>query len=170
MKLRDQILKEHTKENCLCIVEWVGDDLKKFDELFHLFLHDEYRVVQRAAWPLSICVTQHPHFINGKFGKILNHLKKPGIHDSVKRNTVRFLEHIPLPEKYEGAIMDICFSYVASPREPVAVKAFSLGVLEKLAIKYPEILPELKLIIEDQLPHQSAAFKGRAKKLLQKIK
>ena len=54
--------------------------------------------------------------------------------------------------------MDICFRYVASPKEAVAVKAFSLTVLGNLAKLYPEILPEIKLLIEAQLPNQTAAF------------
>jgi len=40
--------------------------------------------------------------------------------------------------------MDICFRCVASPKEAVAVKAFSLTVLGNLAKLYPEILPEIK--------------------------
>ena len=65
--------------------------------------------------------------------------------------------------------MNICFTYLGSPAEPVAVKAFSLAVLGRLAADYPEIVPEIKLLIEDQLPHQTAAFKSRAKKLLKQF-
>ena len=53
MKLRETILKDHSKATCLRIVKWVGNDQKRFDELFNLFLNDEYRVVQRAAWPMT---------------------------------------------------------------------------------------------------------------------
>ena len=41
MKLRETILKEHSKANCRRIVKWVGHDQKRFDELFSLFLNDE---------------------------------------------------------------------------------------------------------------------------------
>ncbi|MFT3946227.1 MAG: hypothetical protein QM763_04560 [Agriterribacter sp.] len=51
----------------------------------------------------------------------------------------------------------------------VSVKAFSLTVLANLANQYPEIIPELKLIIEDQLPHETAAFKSRAQKILKQL-
>jgi hypothetical protein len=44
MTLRDQILKEHTKANCNAIVKWIGDSQQRFDELFKLFLSDEYRI------------------------------------------------------------------------------------------------------------------------------
>ena len=166
MDLRNQILLENTKENCQKIVFWVGNDLKRFNELFNLFLNDEYSVTQRAAWPMSYCAIAHPQFIKNNFGKLIQNLKKPGIHNSIKRNTVRLLQEINIPEKYEGEIMEICFKYVESPTESVAVKAFSLTILGKFSKKYPEIIPEIKLLIQDQIPHQTAAFKGRAKKLM----
>ena len=81
MKLRDTILKVHSKANCEKIVKWIGDDQKKFDELFYLFLNDEYRVVQRAAWPVSCCVEENPTFIKKHFIKLLQNLNKPGIHE-----------------------------------------------------------------------------------------
>ena len=62
--------------------------------------------------------------------------------------------------------MEICFDYMASPKEAVAVKAFSLSVLGRLAKKYPEIIPEITLLIEQQINHQSAAFKSKAKKFM----
>ena len=76
------------------------------------------------------------------------------------------MQHIELSEKYHGEIMDLCFKYLESPTEPLAVKVFSIMVLGNLAKIYPEIKSELKLLIEDQLPHQTAGFKSRAKKVL----
>jgi hypothetical protein len=166
MDLKKQILREHSKEQCNKIVNWVGSDKNKFNELFHLFLHSEYRVTQRAAWPLSYCVIAHPHFMEHNYEALLGNLKKPDLHDSIKRNTVRLLQSVDIPEKHEGAVMQICFQYLESPDEAVAIKAFSLTVLGRLAKKYPEIVPEIKLIIEEQLPHQSAAFQSRAKNFI----
>jgi len=169
MHLRNQILKEHTKENCNSIIEWVGNDVSRFNQLFNLFLNDEYRVTQRAAWPMSYCAVAHPEFMEYNFDKLIQNLQKPLIHNSVKRNSVRLLQSIEIPEQYEGAVMEICFGYVESPAEAVAIKAFALSVLGKFAKKYPEIIPEIKLLIEDQLPHQTAGFKVSAKRLLQQF-
>lgn len=169
MKLRDQILKEHSKANCDVIVKWVGDSQARFDELFGLFLEDEYRVVQRAGWPLSNAVMIHPRFIQKHFSKLLKNLEKPGLHDAVKRNTVRLLQDIDIPKKFQGRVMNLCFDYISSPDEPVAVKAFSLTILENLCEEYPEIKPELKTIIEDRWNYESAAFHSRARKILKKL-
>lgn len=164
--LREEILKEHSKAQCTAIVNWVGASQQRFDELFKLFLSDEYRVVQRAAWPVSYCVQAHPAFIKKHWAALIKNLGKPRLHNAVKRNSVRLLQDIAIPEKYQGSIMDICFNYLQSPTEAVAVKAFSLTVLANLAKQYPEILPEIKLIIEDQAPCFTAALKVRARQFL----
>ncbi|MCC6288428.1 MAG: hypothetical protein IT249_11130 [Chitinophagaceae bacterium] len=169
MDLRAVILLEHSKKQCESIVRYIGKDQKRFDALADLFFNDEYRVIQRAAWPLSYSVIAHPELIRKHLNKIIRNLKKPGIHNAVKRNTIRLLQSVEIPESLHGEIMDICFQYIADPKEMVAVKAFSLTVLANLANQYPEIIPELKLIIEDQLPHETAAFKSRAKKILKQF-
>ena len=166
MKLRETILSEHSKSQTESIVRWVGDSQHRFDELFHLFLNDRYRVVQRAAWPLSYCVIKHPVLIKKHFKFLLNNLHKPGIHNAVKRNTVRLLQHVEIPKQFRGEVMNLCFSYVASPTEAVAVKAFSLTILQKLAELYPEIKPEIVLIIEERWEHETPAFKVRVGKFL----
>src|SRR5205809_4246228 len=129
MTLREQILKEHSKNNCNAIVKWIGDSQSRFDELFNLFLHDEYRVVQRAAWPLSNAVIVHPEFIQKHFSKLLVNLEKPDLHNAVKRNTVRLLQDVPIPTKFQGRVMNLCFDYIISLDEAVAVKAFSFVIL-----------------------------------------
>ncbi|MDB5277559.1 MAG: hypothetical protein JWR61_2514 [Ferruginibacter sp.] len=167
MHLEDEILKEHSREQCNTIVQWVGKSQQRFDELFALFLRGEYRITQRASWPLSYCVEAHPEFIKNHFENLLNNLQRPGVHDAVKRNTIRLLQYADIPEKFRGRVMDMCFKSVASPTEAVAIKAFSLTVLGNLAKLYPEILPEIKLLVREQLPYQTAAFKSRAKPFLQ---
>ena len=165
MDLRKTILAEHSKAQANKIIEWVGDSQQRFDELFNLFLNDEYRVAQRAAWPLSYIAIAHPNLIKKHFKELLTNLKKPNLHSSIKRNSIRLLQHIEIPAIYHGEIMNLCFDYISSPDEAVAVKAFSLTVLQNLAKKYPEILPEIKLIIEERWNYETAAFRSRAKKI-----
>ncbi|MBL7703503.1 MAG: hypothetical protein JNM14_14725 [Ferruginibacter sp.] len=169
MNLRQEILKEHSKAQCTKIVKWVGSSQSRFDELFNLFLNDEYRVVQRSAWPVSYCVDAHPELIRKHWKELMDYLKKPNLHDAVKRNSVRLMQHIELPKAYHGEIMNRCFTYLESPDEALAVKCFSMTVLQNLAKDYPEIKTELKLIIEDQLPQQTAGFKSRGKKILKEL-
>ena len=170
MNLRETILAEHSKANCTKIVNWIGSNQQRFDELVKLFLYDkEYRVIQRAGWPLSEVVMKHPLLIKKHLGKILNYVNTPGLHNAVKRNSIRLLQNLKIPRKFHGQVMNLCFDYILDPTEKIAVKAFSLTVLRNLSQLYPEIKQELRTIIEDRWEFETAAFHSRAKKILKEI-
>ena len=167
--LRAAILKEHSKAQAARIAAWIGKNQSRFDQLFRLFLTDEYRVVQRSAWPVSITVLNHPPLIRKHYGMLMKKMKQPGMHDAVKRNVLRLLQDISVPVRYRGLLMDACFQYIADPKEKPAIKAFSLTILDNLARDYPEISAELKSIIEDRFADESPAFRSRAKKILHRL-
>jgi hypothetical protein len=166
MNIKELLIAEHSKKQTDGIVKYIGADAQRFAVLMKLFFAGEYRITQRAAWSISYCVKNHPELIKPYFKKLLDFLQKPGVHNAVARNTVRLLQDIDIPEKYQGQLMSICFDYIQDIKIPAAVKAFSLTILQNLSKKYPEILPELKTIIEEQWPHETPAFKSRAKKIL----
>jgi hypothetical protein len=165
MILRKMVLEKHSKAQTDKIVKYVGRSQQRFNELAGLFLSDEPLLKQRAGWPLSYIAEKHPELISRHLGRLLKNLNKKGLHDAVKRNTVRMLEYANLPEKYHGEIMNVCFNFIQSPTEAVAIKAFSLTILGRLLPLYPDIRNELKLIIEERWEHETAAFRTRARKL-----
>jgi hypothetical protein len=166
MDLRKAILTKYSKAHIQKIVKWVGHSQDRFDELFQLFLSDDFVIAQRAGYPLSYCVESFPDLMRKHLGKLLKYSQKKGRHNAVKRNTVRILQFIEIPKRYHGTIMTICFEFIEDPEQEVAVKAFSLAVLEKMLPLYPDIFNELKLIIEERWQHETAAFHSRARKIL----
>lgn len=166
MDLKEALLEEHSKAQCEKIVRYIGSNKDRFAVLMKIFFKGDYRTTQRAAWPMSVCVQQHPHLIEPYYKPLLDNLKKPGLHDSVLRNTVRLLQYVEIPEKYHGRVMTICFDFIQSNETAVGIKAFSLTILQNLAKLYPEIKPELKTIIEERWEHETAAFRSRGKKIL----
>jgi hypothetical protein len=94
-------------------------------------------------------------------------LPRKDVHNSVIRNSVRILEAIDIPEAYHGEVMNACFQFIENPATPVAIKAFSLTTLQNLCKQYPEILPELKLIIQERWDTETAAFRSRGRKILE---
>jgi hypothetical protein len=169
MDLVAVILQEHSRAQALKISKWVGADPKKFTILVDVFLKGPYRVTQRAAWPLNFVVEQHPGMIIPHLKKILDHLNRPGIHDAVKRNTMRLLQFIDVPKKYEGRIADTCFNFLRNRKEAVAIRVFAMTVLANISMQNPDLKPELKIIIEDQIPYESPAFVSRAKRVLKRL-
>jgi len=169
VNLREKILKEHSKPYALSIANYACASKENFVELMRCFLDNEYRLAQRAAWSVSWAARQKPEMIYPHIKDLVSVLNKKNVHDAVIRNSVRVLQKIEIPEKYHGEVMDACFQFLEKPSTPVAIKAFSLTTLFNLSKKYPEIKPELKLIINDRLDYETAAFKSRAKKILPKL-
>ena len=169
MNLRDQLQKEHSRKNCDVIVDWVGHDDKRFQQLFSSLLLNHSLLSQRAAWPVSYCVSSHPSLIKRHLKVLLQKMKSTGVHNAIKRNGLRLLNDLEIPVIYEGEIIEMCFSFLNSQQEAIAVKTFSMSILERLTLKYPDLIPELYISIEDQLPHQSTAFKSKGKKILKNL-
>jgi hypothetical protein len=169
MDLKTQLLQAHSKENCNLIVAWVGNNQTRFDELFSLFISNEKRIVQMSSWPLSFCVEANPQFIQKYFDSLLKNIKRQEHHEAVKRHTLRMLQFVEIPKKYQGNVMNMCFDFIQDITEKPTTKVFSMVVLENLAKLYPEIKKELCLIIETQMPHESAGFKSRAKRILRRF-
>ncbi|WP_127125521.1 hypothetical protein [Pseudoflavitalea rhizosphaerae] len=170
MDLEQSILAEHSKAQCMRITAYIGNDRERFAQLMKLFLNGEYRVTQRAAWPLSCCVEAYPELIKPWYAQLLRKLQEPDTHNAVTRNIVRSLQYVTIPEKYQGTVMSICFDFIADPNQAAAVKAFSLSILQNLAKDYPEIAPELITIIEGRWSQETPAFQSRARKLLKFLK
>ncbi len=170
MNILKELQKDFNKATCNRIVTYIGDDPKRFSILVDAFLNSEYRINQRAAWPLSYSVKKHPELIKPHLKKVITNLKKPKIHDAVKRNTVRFLQFIEIPKSLHGITLDHCFKLLQNKKEPVAIKVFSMSVLANLTKEYPELKGELSAIIEDQMPYGSAGFKARGKKVLKQLR
>src|ERR1700709_2443725 len=104
MKIKEALLEEHSRAQCNRIVNFIGDDRRRFALLMKLFLEGDYRLTQRAAWPMSYCVRNNPALIQPHFKNLLNNLSKHGIHSAVIRNTVRLLQNVEIPLKYHGQV------------------------------------------------------------------
>jgi hypothetical protein len=166
MNLKEALIAEHSKKQCNKIVNWIGKDKNRFDELMHLFFKGEYRITQRAAWPMSYCAMKHPHWVGSYYKALLDKLETEESHDAVKRNIVRVLQNLIIPEKFQGRLMSICFDFIQSNDTAAAIKAFSLTILGNLSQQYPEIIPELKLIVQERWEIETAAFRTRARKII----
>lgn len=169
MDLRKLIIQEHSKAQVTKIVDYVADNPKRFRTLLEVFLKGPYRVTQRAAWPISHCVERYPHLIDPHLQTILNHLRKPGIHNAVKRNTMRMLQFIEIPKRFQGRVAQICFQYLQDKKEAIAIRVFSLTVLGDITKQNPGLEDELRIIIEHELPYAKPAFLSRAKKVLKNL-
>lgn len=166
MDIKEELLKEHSKAQTKKISEYIGDHSDRFAELVLLFLHDEWLVTQRAAWVMSHCAENYPSLIQPHLMDMVEHLKSKKLHDAVIRNSVKIFSQIELPENVQGHLLQICFDYLLSTKIPVAIQVHSMQIIYNISQDEPDLLNELKMVIEERLPYGTAGFKSRGKKIL----
>lgn len=169
MDYKKEILREHSKRQCLRIVEDALLAKANFKKLIDVYLAGPYRVTQRAAWPISVCVERMPVIILPHLSTVINFLKNKNIHPAVKRNTLRLLQYIDIPTRLQGKVAALCFGYLHDAKEPVAIHVFAMTVLAKLTQQHPELKKELSILIQDKIDYSSAAFRSRGSKILKEM-
>jgi len=58
-----------------------------------------------------------------------------------------------IPEEYQSVATDLCLDWLQQESVPVAIKAYSMEMLLKIAKLYPELKHEFIAIINEQLPN-----------------
>lgn len=179
--LETQILAEHSKAQTMRLVRWVGHDADRLEILMELFLDNppssplpkgrgyKYLFTQRSAWAIRYISENAPEIMEPWIPMLVAQLRQPGNHDAIKRNTLTVLEHMDFPEMLDGELADLCFGYLAEPKEAIAIRCASMTVLEKICSRVPELKNELKLLLEENLAFESPGFKSRATRLLKRL-
>lgn len=168
MNIEAELLKEHSRRQAEKIARYVSSNRKRMEELMDIFFNGSFRMNQKASWPMNIVAERHPEMIRPYLKRLLDNLDND-VHDAVRRNTIRLMQFLDLPGELLGRTADICFRYLNSSDQPVAVKVFSMTVLYNICLREPGLKNELKVSIEDQIATSTAAFKSRGRKILAKL-
>lgn len=178
--LEAQILAEHSKAQTMRLVRWVGHDADRLKILMEIFLDDppsaplpkgsgyQHIFTQRSAWAVRYVGERSPELMTPWLPVLVAQLRKPHLHDAIKRNTLNIFEPLDFPETLDEALADLCFGYLADPKEAIAIRCASMTILEKICRRIPELKSELRLLLEAHLEHGSPGIKSRAKQILKK--
>lgn len=170
MNILSALEKEHSKSLTAAIVNYIGNDKKRFKELMDVFLKGEYRLTQRAAWPLSYAGIAEPKLVKPYIGQLIKKLNAPGQHPAIPRNILRLFQEIEIPEKYQADLLDACFRIIQNPSLPVAIIAFAITTAAKLCRPFPELRNELLLVLNQLNSYpQTAAINVRVKKAIKDL-
>jgi hypothetical protein len=162
-------MKEHNVKHAKLVAAYASKSVSNFRELMDCFLSNEYRLAQRAAWAVSYTAKTNSELLIPYIPTLVQQLNKTGVHNAVIRNSLRVLQELEIPAEVHGELMNSCFSFIENPATPIAFKAFSLTILHRLTLLYPELKNELKLIIEDRMDEETAAFRSRGRKILKAL-
>ena len=166
--MQQAILKEHSKQQTMRIVNFIGTNTQRMAELMDLFLEGDSLERQRAAWVVYHFTPEQQSQSKSYFEQLLNGLTEE-VHPAVWRATLRLFHRAGIPERLEGRIVSLAFDVLADPTKAIATKVYAMSILGDFCKKEPDLAGELRLLIEEQWPHSSAGFKSRGRKILKML-
>lgn len=155
--------QEHSRAQTDKVAAWTMADVRRYGRMINLMTGDDRLLTQRAAWVVCVVGEANPEWVVRHLPRLLDHLARPGLHPAVVRGIFRLLQNVPIPGRLEGRVLSLAFAALGGTAA-VAVKAYSLTILKRLAAKSPEILDEVRAILAEELPNAAPAVRSRARR------
>lgn len=166
MEIRKQLAKEFSKMNSVKVSLIVGADQDSFDELMECLLSEDKEISRRAAWAMSFCFKEHSFLFDKHVVTFVELMNNKTYHDAVRRTATQSLENMDIPEDIEGLAYDNGMEILHDPHAPIAVKAYTIQILQNIADKFPELKQELVQVVEDRMDFETPAFRSRGRRML----
>ena len=155
--------------------EWVADSALEnpaiFSKLFEYSLSPDKNLAFRASWTLTKVCDRFPEIIYPYLEQIVKNLSKINS-ESTLRSFLRIISLSDLDKInsiQQGLLTDFCFNILNSGFSAIAVKAYTMEILYKLSLIYPELKNELFTSITILMEDGSAGITARGRMILRKL-
>jgi hypothetical protein len=166
--LESLLLVESSRRNTDMVADIVLKKPELFGELVSILLKNEHPVSWKAAWVADVVSEKRPDLLEPYLDELIASLESID-DDGVKREVLRMLCRSSFNEDQKGPLISMCFDWLISAREPVAVKRFSMEILYEMSKQEPGIKQELADSIEMRMFEESPGFQSYGKKLLKQL-
>ncbi len=173
LNIKEALTREHSKRTTDFIVNYVGNNKKRFKVLMDLLFGNDLLMVQRASWPLSYIASNEPELITPYWNQLLDELPQCK-HVAFHRSIFRSLSVVPnLPHEIHGRVVDVCMESITDMNKPTASRVYAMYTMINMVKLYPDFKEELILRVEPLLNHELPSIVAGARavlKQMQKIK
>jgi hypothetical protein len=129
------------------------------------------QISARTTNVIEIFDYQAPNEIKPFLRKIILKLPEFKFDGQVRSFLKLLIRHIhDLDDEEQGRLYEHCLKFVLNPKQPVAVRYYSIEILGIFAIKYPELENEVVSTIEIGLTEGTPAFKAMATEIFKSFK
>jgi 8-oxo-dGTP diphosphatase len=155
--------------------EWMAgsavSDQAVLGALLEFSFSDDSRLAFHASWTLTKACDLDPGIIYPYLDNMVEKLENLG-NESALRSILRIISLTDIDrisKRNHGILADRCFSLLRSGFSAVAVKVYSMEILYKLVLKYPELRNELSSTIVLLQAEGSAGILARGRQILKKL-
>ncbi len=179
MTTTDNIEERKKQIEIILVDRWLSGGFKEFARqvsesesdikiLFELNDSADEKIAWRSAYIIDMVHDYKKEAILPYLTRIAE--KAPHVKNhSIKRHYCRILAQHDLSELASGSLLDSCFEWLQMQEIPIAVKAHCMMILYNLCEEYPELIPELKAVLENLIPYGSKGEVNRAKSILKQL-
>jgi len=155
--------------------EWIATSAIEnpaiFIKLFQYSNSADKKLAFRASWTLTKVCDRYPELIYPYLAQIVEALNKID-NESTLRSFLRIIslsDFDKINRRQHGILADYCFKVINSGYAAIAVKAYSMEILFRLTMIYPELANELSSSILILMEDGSAGITSRGRAILKKL-
>lgn len=155
--------------------EWIATSAIEnpaiFLKLFEYSRSSDKKLAFRASWTLTKVCDKFPEIIYPYISQIVETLSKLD-NECALRSFLRIISLSDLEKinsRQHGMLADFCFNILKSGFSAIAVKAYSMEILYRLSLIYPELANELSASIRILLEDGSAGITSRGRMILKRL-
>ena len=167
-ELTEKIEQCNSKQAVLMLGSYIANNPDFIDHILLLMREMNKPKHWKAAWVFDHVYQEDKGLILPYIDTLIT-LFKESKSQSVLRICGKLLTFHPVTDKLDGDFINVCFDMLISPNVAVAIKVHAMQLVFNISEVYPELKPELKIVIQEQIPNNTAGFKSRANKLLKKL-
>ena len=155
--------------------EWVATSAIEnpaiFMKLFEYSHSSDKKLAFRASWTLTKVCDKFPELIYPYLSQMVETLNKID-NESALRSFLRIISLSDIKKidsRQHGVLADFCFNALKSGLTAIAVKAYSMEILYRLSVIYPELANEFSASIRILMEDGTAAITSRGRMILKKL-
>lgn len=168
MEVERRLLESLSRSTVDLLVQDAMQSKALFDKLLSLSFSDNKRLAWRAAWTLSHLHEKKPQLFEPHIIRMMEFLPQSNI-DGVKRSFIYILSNTPFDE-YPVSFINLCFDWMLSPKQPVAIQVYCMRILVRVCMVYPDFKSELIVSLENvNVADYSKGFASARKNVLKSL-
>jgi hypothetical protein len=149
MDYKSEIMNIRSRRAIDGIVLTVYDNIQNFDTLFDLIFEPDKNLAWKTAWVCEKVVEKFPELLDiSKTEKIILLLLSTN-HDGLRRLLLSIIIKVQNADNIPVRLINVCFDWMISSKQPIAVQALSLKLLTNYCLFEPDLKPELIAYLEN---------------------
>ncbi len=143
------------------------EDHLSLEEIINHLIKGNGKERYNASWILSHAIEKSPAIVNDKHHRAFLNTIQSSQEGGVRRNIIRIWQFaIPISEQLRLDVINLAIHLLSDAKQDLAVRVFSITVLEKHLPYMPEIKDEVLFMLEREYYNASASFKVRADRFI----